>query len=687
MKIRHNTLLVVLLPLLLLIRTSALCAQETIIIDEEGSEAFIIIDEEPSEVAPQKIIIKGKLKAPDPRSIPGQMSIISAEEIAASAPKNLADVLEPVLGVSLTRYGGAGASSFISIRGSSAEQVLILLNGKRLNTAQGGGSDLSTINPDSIERIEVYRGGESAIYGENAVGGVVNIITKTSDSTDLHGTARAGYGSQNTISGGASISGGTENKNLGGTFSLHALSSDGNYSFEDDNFGSLERKNADVLQGGAAAAAFYSPTDTLNLAFDTTIYFDEKGVPGTVEFPSETARMSDERETAMLEGDWLHDWGDITGTLSFFRQVRQYEDPDFYLGPVDDRHENKVAEAEVEYEKRFSAENWAASWLSGYSLRLDTLDSTAFVESGGSEFSDSGITRLRQSGFTRGELRLFPYRDSETCRLSIFPALRLDSWSIDGYENSSSTAGTQATWKLGLLSPLDSRKHYVLKASGGTSYRAPSFDDLFWPATSFATGNPELNPEESWYADGGVILQPVPFIKLEAAAFYRQVTNLIQWNPGPGGRWRPINIGSSRFWGIESEARSLIDLPALDSYMELTANGSYLHAEDRTEDSATYGKILPRKPVWSFSGVGTLTNSAGHSLRIEGRYIGLRYITAANTKWYDPCFITDATATVALRNDIDLVVSGNNLFNISYVDIREYPVPGIELSMELRYAF
>ncbi len=688
-----------LLTLSIFIVPGTVYAQETIIVDD-GEEAFIIIDdtetletspsandEEEDSSQPQEIIIKARIDAPDPRSLPGQMTVITAEEIAASAPKTLTEVLEPALGVSLTRYGGTGSSALVSIRGSSAEQVLVLLNGKRINTAQGGGADLSTINPDIIERIEIYRGGDSAVYGENAVGGVINVITKSPEPDIFSGSARGGYASQNTAFGSVSLSSSNQDETLGGSLSIHGLTSDGNYSFEDENFGTLERENADVLQGGAAASMHVSPLENLNIAVDSSVYFDDKGVPGTVEFPSVTARMADERETGSVETSWLNSWGDITGTLSFTRQVREYEDPDFYLGPIDDRHENLAFEGESRYEQQFSFTRWAASLLSGYSFRLDTLDSTSFTDTGGSEFSDSGVTRIRNAGFSRGELRFFPFADSDVCRLALFPAVRVDSWAIDGYTTAESSSGTQATWKMGILSPLDRDEKYTLKASGGTAYRAPSFDDLFWPSTSFATGNPDLKPEESWYADGGVLMQPLPFLKIEAAGFYRQVTNLIQWNPGPNGKWRPINIGSSRFWGIESEVRSLLDLPAIDSYLELTANGTWLHAEDRTEGTATYGKIIPRKPVWTANSTATLTTTKGHSLRLEGRYIGLRYITAANTKWYDPCFITDASATIAVRDNLDFVLSGTNLFNIAYVDIREYPVPGIELSMELRYAF
>ncbi len=700
----------VIITLLLFILVSFLVFpdEEIIIEDSQEGEAFIIIDEESSdqgeqsketedaekpvddseqEKKHQRITITAEIEVPDLRSIPGQMSVITADQIEASPSKSLSEIIEPVLGVSLTRYGGVGSSAFVSIRGSSAEQVLVLINGKKINTAQGGGVDLSMLNPDMIERIEVYRGGNSAVYGENAIGGVINVITKSAGKDNFEGTLTGGYGSFQTIYGSASASF-SGNENLWGmAVSGYTLRSTGDYSFEDEHFGTLERENADIVRAGGSVNAHFTPASNFEIGTDSTFVIDEKGVPGTVEFPTNSARMRDERETIGIEGSWRSNLGELTGDISLMRQEREYSDPDFDLGPVDDRHENLAGEAELRYSDEVHNGRWAAAWLGGYSYRLDSLDSTALTGSGGVDYSSENIQRLRHSVFSRGELRLFPHEESGASRLTVFPALRWDSWQIDEFDGGPSSSGMQPSWKMGLLSAVTADETVVLKASGGSTYRTPSFDDLFWPSTSFAEGNPELEPEESRFLDGGCVLYPFPSLQIEGAFFLRKVRNLIQWNPGPNGKWRPINIGQTRFWGVETELRSFFDFPFLSSYAETTLNGTYLNSEDLTDGSATYGKVIPRKPVWKVNGTFSLNHDAGHSLRMEIRYVGTRYITAANTKWFDPYMVTDIAATVAVDQNLEFFISANNIFNIAYIDLREYPVPGIEFSAEMRYAF
>ncbi len=646
-------------------------SDEFVISDEsDATDIFITIEEDPDsekEKEPQKIVITGKLEAPDPRSIPGQITIISAEEIITSAPKNLADIIEPVLGVAIVKYGGAASPSFVSIRGSSAEQVLVLLDGKRINSAQGGGVDLSTIDPASIERIEVHRGGSSAIFGDNAVGGVINIILKKAEPKLLSGSVRTGYASFNTIFGSASISSASQDTSLSGQAAVSALSSEGNYSFKDDNLGELERENADIRRLSASGAISYDPLQNLGISLDGSFYMDDRGVPGTIEFPTDSDRIRDEREHIAIALNLKTDSGEAVIEAAGVRQVRDYSI---------DRHDNRMLELESRYTGTVGSNNLSVQWLGGYSYRRDSLDSSAFTSNGGELYAVDALIRNRHAFFARSTINLFPYTGSSVPRLSFFPSARLDIWE----------QGYQPSWKFGVVAPFNENESVVFKLSGGTSYRTPSFDDLFWPATAFAVGNPDLEPETAIFADGGVVIKPISSLQIEASGFVRSVENLIQWTPGPNG-WRPINIGESLFWGIESEMKTLIDLPSISSYLEAGINGNYLVALDRTEGTSTYNKTIPRKPVWQTNIMATITHSSGHSLRGEFRHTGIRFITAANTKWFHPYSVFDLALTLAAGERTKFLFSIKNLFNISYVDLQEYPIPGIELSAKVRYAF
>lgn len=618
----------------------------------------------------EEIIIQGRREAPDPRSLPGQATILTAEQIAAAAPRDLGDLLEPVLGVGIRRYGGRAAPAFISVRGSSPEQVLILMDGRRLNSAQGGGFDLASIDPASIQRIEIYRGGASALYGGNAVGGVINIVRKEGARKPFGLSASAGAASFSTAYAALTLSGSSgEEKKPGrvqGSLRLSGLTSRGDFSFSDETLGPLTRDNADIRRGSAGASLIWQPAPQWRIEGDGSLSLDERGVPGTVEFPTPEARMEDEREHLALKSLWIGQAGEVSLDASLVRQLRLYQE---------ERHDNLALEAELSFQIGGAGRPGTYRLLGGGSLRRDTLDSTLLISSGGEAAATENLQRLAGALFLRGESRLLPWDETGAPLLTVTPALRTD-W-LDGVP--------QPSWKIGLRIALNPDESLILKGNAGSSFRPPSFDDLFWPVTAFAAGNPDLQPETALFGDAGINLSPLPNLSIDLAGFIRQVENLIQWNPGPSG-WRPVNIGSTLFRGLEAEIRGLWDLAGLNAWLETTLNGSLLEALDKRPDSSTFNCFLPRKPLWQANLLAVLTHSDGHYLRTEIRGVGPRAITAANTKWFDPYLVIDLSLGWFFNERVSLILSGKNLLNQSYLDLREYPIPGTEFNLEVRYA-
>ena len=137
--------------------------------------------------------------------VPASVDVVGLETIELVAPQNMAEVLDNIQGVFIKDYGGIGGIKSISLRGSSAEQVLVLMDGQRLNNAQNGQVDFGTLSTEGIEKIEIIRGGSSALYGADAVGGVVNIITKKDhQATGMTGSVNYMRGSFNSQSMAAS---------------------------------------------------------------------------------------------------------------------------------------------------------------------------------------------------------------------------------------------------------------------------------------------------------------------------------------------------------------------------------------------------------------------------------------------------------------------------------------------------
>ncbi len=140
------------------------------------------------------------------------VTVVSSREIEARNATSAAEILQMVPGVQVDRIGGPGGTSSIYIRGSDPEHVLVLIDGVRMNDpllSRGGAYDLSALDPATIERIEVIRGAGSAIYGSDAIGGVVNIVTKGAAKEGLQVSGGAGAGTNGYASGNARVAGNT----------------------------------------------------------------------------------------------------------------------------------------------------------------------------------------------------------------------------------------------------------------------------------------------------------------------------------------------------------------------------------------------------------------------------------------------------------------------------------------------
>jgi len=118
-----------------------------------------------------------------PEDVTQSVTVITADEIKKSGATTPSEAVRKTVGMTVNEYGPRGANSNLSVRGSTSAQVLVLLDGKRLNSPRTGGYNLSDlpVSLDDIERIEIVRGSSSALYGADAVGGVINIITKKPD--------------------------------------------------------------------------------------------------------------------------------------------------------------------------------------------------------------------------------------------------------------------------------------------------------------------------------------------------------------------------------------------------------------------------------------------------------------------------------------------------------------------------
>ena len=558
------------------------------------------------------------------------------------------EAISQAAGVNVRSFGGLGKLSTVSIRGSSANQVVVLVDGVRINPAVGGGVDLSTIPPEHIERIEVVRGGDSALYGEGAIGGVINIVTKRAAGKATN-TASLTYGSFNTIRAAATRSQGFDRASylVSSTF----LHSDGDFLFKnnngtefnrDDDFMDV-RENNETDSGGVLLKGDFDLGRHFNLAGQNEFFVSDNGIPGMVTFPSPHVNQRDMRDTTTFSlaiADIPVAGLSFRTRLSHRFASTEYDDPrgEQTGVPFESYQEEFAPEAEQTIEYIWGTHQvWTLSGMAGMNLlRDDDFDNPS---------RNNFAAALRDRIFLLGDVFTF------------VPAIRFDDVS---------DVGNQWSPKFGTsIRPLD---WMVIKGNAGRSFRAPNFNELYYNH-GLVQGNTGLKPERSTNYDAGLQF-PTKWFLIEGAYFRADVEDLIEYVLISGFRFKPYNIGKARLQGMETLLR-------LHPVKEFSLSGSYTltYAIDTTEYPNRTDRQIPGRP--RHKGFGRLEGNLGpfHPF-VEYNYVGGNFITQANTKLLPERHIWNTGLVVEPRKRFKTGFEVKNIGDEHAVDVRGFPLPG-----------
>ncbi|HOX33247.1 MAG TPA: TonB-dependent receptor [Spirochaetales bacterium] len=618
--------------------------------------------EEPASYEAGLVDVEAEAYSPAHLAPAASVTVIEAKEIEASGASNAAEALEAGAGVWVNRAGPGGAAASASLRSATSAQVLVVLDGVRLNDARQGGFDLSLIPASSIERIEVLKGGASAVYGADALGGVIVITTKKAKPGRFalsfqnlsYPTALAKGGAEELVDGQSlGVEGGFALGEAEISASGELERASGSYPYKVEGEREL-RENAGLLAGSgrlAIAAPLWGGRGRAELSG----LHRKLGVPGMLSSPTPEDAQKDSELRAAL--GWSSDalaGGDLSVDLLAHGAWTRVD----YADDTDDAYDNDTTSDFASLGLESRDELALASWANlgfGFSAAYEAADSTVF------EANDEQPGRFSLGAYAEPELRLGD-------RLSVTPALRLD-WSEDY------AAGFSAM----LNAVYRPSEELALKLSGGRSYRAPTFIELYWPYTDYGwgysyEGNPDLDPERSWSAELGAELS-VGSLSLSAAAYARWVEDLIVSTSDSASK--PVNLSEAFVPGAELVvAYAAGPLSASAGYefaYPLDLSGDYTIGDDVNLENVSRHKLSAQVEV----AIGAA--SAG----LSGRYWSERTLSFGGEA--EGALILGLRGAYEIKEGMRLGLAVENLLDEEYAaNGADYPMPGLAVKTSFR---
>lgn len=433
-----------------------------------------IVQADQDTTIPQIVVTANRTaKTVDETIVP--ISIITREDIEKTQATSVIEVLRTTPGMSFTNNGGFGSTSGISLRGTNTDHVLYLIDGVPVSSATSGTTSIEYLPISQIERIEVVRGPRSSLYGSDAIGGVIQIFT--SRATEKKITASVGYGSDNTREVTASYADGNETSQF--SAGLSVFDTDGYDFYGRDSYGNANEYDEDD-DGFKNYALSLNGSHEINQDLKLSGFYLRS--QGESEFDgymdkSTHANFTEQVASGLLDYSVTEDWNtQIKISRSYDKQYNELYKPPakgfFFVDP------------KTKFNTRTDVLNWQNDIIIGDTdlLTLGFEYKNDEVESSTDFAEDSRWNKAFYSQYLY-------YGDVFDTQFS---------WRYDDNES----FGSHNTWSVGTGFSLD--EHVRLTTSYGTAFKAPSFNDLYWPADAFFKGNPDLKPEESESFDFGV---------------------------------------------------------------------------------------------------------------------------------------------------------------------------------------
>jgi vitamin B12 transporter len=592
----------------------------------------------------EKIIVTATKTEAYQAEVGSSSTVITSKDIRKTAKFTVKELLRDVPGVTVAQSGSFGGLTSIYLRGANPGYTLVLIDGIEVNDPIKSDSsfDFAHLTTDNIERIEVVRGPQSTLYGSDAMGGVINIVTKKGKGKPKWEISSEG-GSHNTFRESANLTGSTKTLN----YSLSASR--------------LDSEGISKARGGAEKDGYKNTAISSKIGYKIS---DSSQLILVTRFT--------DAKTDLDDGAYDDDpnniawWRNIAGKIAFEQAINSIWDHKFSFSYSQTQRKYKDEPDSVDTAD--NTHNWFKSDTEKFEWQHNVCPVDWDTITGGFEYGEErgfGDGRKASDRFDRKTVDSTGYYLQNQFKfwenLFITPGLRVDNHEL---------FGTETTYKISTAYSIP-RIGARLKANWGTAFKAPSLYQLYHPTY----GDSNLKPDESKSYDFGFgqSLWEGRF-SFGTTYFYNDFKNMIDYDTATS---RYKNIGRAETKGIETELsfRLIKDLTTAINY-------TYLKTKDKNT-----GKKLTKRPE---NQVGLNLNWAflrKWNLNLGASYVGHNWDNSANTRNVKPYVKVDLSTSYELSDNFQVFGRIENFFDRRYEEVRGYATPGRSFYMGGKVTF
>lgn len=589
---------------------------------------------------------------------------LEKSKIRESGCLQVNEAISEIPGLYIKNFGGIGGIKIVSLRGTTSQQTVYMLDGIRINSAQTGAVDLSVIPLFMLESVDVVRGGSSALYGGNSLGGVINFATGTHpDRAEISTNAVYGSFGEAAVSCGMNIPAGDWYAGA----NIEYLDSKGDFPFEFNNFGKVSTFNRQNSDFRNLALMLNTGMNDSNSALKINFLArdSERGIPGAVL----QNKIGD-------EPDRLRE-NEILASANYFRKLGGSYLSVSVAGKSSgsDYHSPKSLGylSEIEYLEKYFTANAKYGFTLCNSVKTE-LQSEAVFNDINYDYS--------------GEIK--DYRKRTTLSLSVKG--ESDDIVISNEALVSFQGGLRYDYysePFSALSPVLSAMasafggRYIFRLQWAHNFRPPNFSEMYY----HNFGNRNLKPEKSDAYNLGVTLRPFGFLLLSADGFVIDTRDQIQSVPVSPVVWSATNFARTLSKGVELSAVAVFFADFL------SINFNYTYQETTDESPGSTGSMIPYVPG-ELLNAGISIRSGDISAGINSDYTGFRYSLPGNnlSSVLQDYMLVNAFASYIFGIDslkLKLRFDILNIFAEEYQVVKNYPMPGrqFRLSFNGNYEF